>query len=153
MVLRAMTERRKIPKRNITSADIEAARNLRRLWREKKTKLRLTQESVATEEFGATQGLISQYLTGKIALGPVAVLKFAKVLQVEPREIRKDFDLLMGTSDKDLTAEARQLAHKWMALPSRMRDNVKKHIEDLLDAISQKHQPSKDRNTDHPHKH
>lgn len=137
-----MPDKKKRPNRRITQADIEAAKNLRRIWGQKKDKLNLTQERVGQDEFNSNQSLISQYLGGKIALGPVATMRFARVLQVDPRELRKDFDLMAW--DDDLTPEARKIASKWMALPSRLREDVRKHIDNLLDVVTQKFDPRDD---------
>lgn len=82
-------------KRNITDADRKAAANLRRIWDRKKKELKLTQEGVGPRiggKKGGSQGLVSQYLNGVIALNAVATLRFAQVLLVSPSEIRDDID-------------------------------------------------------------
>lgn len=83
------------PRRSITNKDLEAAKNLKRIWDQRKKDggwEHLTQEWAANE-YGGTQGLISQYLLGRTAIGPVAVLKFSRILKVTPKQIRPDFDL------------------------------------------------------------
>lgn len=117
--------------RKITSADKIAAENLRRLWDSRKKSLGLTQEKVAAEEFDATQGLISQYLNGNIALGPVAVLRFARVLKCKPQEIRADFKYTVVSDD--LTPDAIRFAYKWLSLPPRFRKDVERNVDNLLE--------------------
>lgn len=77
-------------KRKITEADLAAADRLKRLWKARARSLGVTQETVA-DLLDGTQGLISQYMTGKIALNYRAVLAFAQALELpDPREIRAD---------------------------------------------------------------
>jgi hypothetical protein len=139
---------KKKPNRTITPADKKAAENLRRIWAQKKDKLGLTQEEVGQDAFGSNQSLISQYLAGTIALNPVAVMKFAKVLECSPLDIRKDLEELMDR-DEGLSPEAKAVARKWQSLPSRLRDDVKKHIDNLLEAMSHKLEPD---DTVRPHR-
>lgn len=76
--------------RNITPADEAAAERLRRLWADRARQLGVTQYTVA-DLMEATQGAVSQFLRGRIALNLKATLAFAKALQVDWREIRDDF--------------------------------------------------------------
>lgn len=76
----------------MTGPDAVAWKRLRALWDKKRRDLDLTQEKAAAE-FGKSQGLIAQYLNGHTALGPVATLRWARLLQCSPTEIRPDFDL------------------------------------------------------------
>lgn len=72
----------------------------------------MTQQKAA-EHFGRSQGLIGQYLNGHTALGPVAVLRFARLLQVAPREIRPDFSfgtIVPGELPQDVIEIAIELA-------------------------------------------
>lgn len=76
--------------RVITTADLAAARRLKELWLSRAKPLGVTQETVA-ELLDGTQGLVSQYMTGKIALNYRALLAFAQALQLEdPSVIRAD---------------------------------------------------------------
>lgn len=75
--------------RTITEADKRAAARLRRLWDERAEGLGVTQDAIAAT-MDRSQGLISQYLTGRIALNYRAVLAFANALKVDPEEIRND---------------------------------------------------------------
>lgn len=120
-------------RRNISPQDREAASNLRGIWERKKRDFELTQEKAA-EQFGGTQGLISQYLNGTIALGPVAVIKWSRILQVAPKDIRKDFKY--SVVSEDLTPRALELAYKWLSLPPRHQNAIEQHLETLLEAVS-----------------
>lgn len=74
--------------RVITEADLKAAERLRVAWASRPTEV--TQDFVAVLMDG-TQGLVSQYLNGKIALNYRALLAFCKALDIDdPREIRSD---------------------------------------------------------------
>lgn len=76
--------------RRITPADHAAAERLQRLWEERAEKLGVTQDTVANL-LDRTQGLVSQYLRGKLALNYKAVLAFAQALQLDdPGMIRSD---------------------------------------------------------------
>jgi hypothetical protein len=85
-----MTDRKAKP----TAADKAAARNLKNAWLSLKRADRPTQEQIAEEwakQWGnATQGLISQYMNGRLPLGLQTVLRFASILGIEPTVIRKD---------------------------------------------------------------
>lgn len=88
-------------RRALTAAEVEAARNLKRLWEEKKRPLKLTQEKAAAL-MGITQGAVWQYLNARIPLGTDALLKWSGVLDVQPTEINPSFRVPIG--------EARQQA-------------------------------------------
>lgn len=62
------------------------AQNLKRVWLAKKKLLALTQESAAVR-LGWTQGAVGQYINGHIPLNTDAKIKFAALLQIDPREI------------------------------------------------------------------
>jgi len=86
-------------KRNLTPADKEAARKLRALWdsavaRRKDEGRPLTQEGMAERLASAlgrgTQGAVSQYLNGHIALNYRALLAFADEVGFDPKQVRED---------------------------------------------------------------
>jgi hypothetical protein len=115
--------------RKITKADLGAAANLKKIWIQKKNILGLTQQSVA-EVWPGTQGLIGQYLNGQTALGPVAILKWCRVLNIHPTDIRPDFqytDLVIG----DLSPEAIEVAVKWQSLPSHVAADFKRSLDQM----------------------
>lgn len=105
--------------RKISQADRDAAKRLKAIWSEKAKALGLTQQRAA-EQFGRSQGLIGQYLNCHTALGPVAVLKFARILQVSPREIRPDFSF--GTLvPGELPPDVIEIAIKLASVPEAVR--------------------------------
>jgi len=99
-----------------TKADIAAAERLKKLWqaavaRRKGTDDELSQDVMAAILLDATgkgtQGLISQYINGKIPLNYRAVVLFAKELGCDPTDIRNDLpELKIGnsTAREDLPA-------------------------------------------------
>lgn len=70
-------------------ADIAAAGRLRAIWDRKKEDLGLTQDKMS-EALDGTQGLVSQYLNGKIPLNYKTVLAFARALEIDAAAIRTD---------------------------------------------------------------
>lgn len=81
----------KRPARNITAADREAAARLKSLWLAIPKERRPTQQALADAFPGdANQSLISQYMTGKIALNFRAVRFFARQLGCPESAIRHD---------------------------------------------------------------
>lgn len=82
------------PNRVITPDDLAAAERLRALWEERVVARKITQEA-ASETLGMSQGAISQFLCGKVALGLHATLKFAGYLNAHPSDIRPDFGPLL----------------------------------------------------------
>tara|TARA_B100000780_G_scaffold268694_1_gene226863 strand:- start:765 stop:1346 length:582 start_codon:yes stop_codon:yes gene_type:complete len=64
----------------------EVVQNLRKIWNHRKVEMQFTQVEAALT-LGWTQGAISQYLNNLSDLGPVAIIKFANFLGVDPVEI------------------------------------------------------------------
>ncbi len=77
-----------------TNADLEAAASLRRLWEDRSRRDKSFTQEKGALEMGRSQGLINQYLNGKIPLGTSITLRFAKVLNVHPGAIRKELSEL-----------------------------------------------------------
>ena len=73
-----------------TEADIEAAARLLDAWEDRKRGLGLTQEKIADRLGGKSQGLVSQYLHGRIPLNYRALLVFCDALRIPPESIRDD---------------------------------------------------------------
>lgn len=121
-------------KRTITDADLAAAASLRAIYEQKKRELGLTQERVAAA-FGGTQGLISQYLLGRIALGRVAVMKFARIFRVTPETIRSDFTY-SSTLPDDMPEDVVRMAYKLASLPEIVRRDIDRTIDVYSAAIS-----------------
>lgn len=73
-------------KRIPTVKDRAKARTLKNLWESRKNDLELTQNSAA-KQLGLSQPSFSQYLNAVIPLNTDIVLKFAQMLQVDPKQI------------------------------------------------------------------
>lgn len=119
-------------RRTFTEADRAAQARLRALWRAKAKQLGLTQEKAA-KQFGGTQALISHYLTGRIALGRVAAMKFARLLRVPPEEIRDDFEFSRQLAE-DVPEDVVRMAYKLSAMPDTVRKDLERTIDLLLRA-------------------
>lgn len=77
--------------RVLTQTEIDDAKRLKLLWQNKKDELGLSQVRAAKELGYHSQGAISQYLNGKVAMNFHAVAKFAKLLRVDVQEIAPRF--------------------------------------------------------------
>lgn len=78
-----------------------AADNLMRIWQRVRRTLNLTQESAAAA-CGWTQGNFGHYLHGRIGMSPEAVLKIARVLEVDPVEIDPEIRDLLPTPKQNM---------------------------------------------------
>jgi transcriptional regulator with XRE-family HTH domain len=111
--------------RTITPEDLAAAARLKALWEQKQKERGFTQETAA-DELGITQGAVSQYINGGIALGIAATIKFARFLGCEPSEIRPDYEHLLVVG---LSREAIELAEAWETSTD---TRLKKYIQQLI---------------------
>lgn len=75
--------------RTFTLADKAARDRLQAIWDRKAEALGVNQQTVA-DLMERSQGLVSQYQIGRLALNYRAVMAFAKALEVDPTEIRSD---------------------------------------------------------------
>lgn len=117
-------------KRTITQADREAAKRLKRIWEEKKKDLHLTQEKAADQLGFKTQASVSHYLNCRIALGPVATLKFARLLDVSPQDIRPDFEFVLLPGE--IPQEVAQLAIELASLDDFTRQDAVRFLRSTL---------------------
>ena len=111
---------------------MQAHRRLRAFWDTKARSLGLTQAKAAGQ-FGGTQALINAYLTGRAALGRAATMKFARILQVRPEDIRPDFRFSRELAE-DFPEEVLEMACKLATLPEAQRRELLHTIEMLLRA-------------------
>ena len=81
--------------RVLSQAEKDDAKRLKLLWQSKKDDLGLSQVKAAKELGYHSQGAISQYLNGKVAMNFHAVAKFAKLLRVDVQEIAPRFTSLV----------------------------------------------------------
>jgi len=79
-------------KKPLTDSDKANAARLKSIWMLKKNELGLTQEKAAHIMGFGSQGAVSHYLNGIIALNVSAILKFSSMLEVDPLEISTDFN-------------------------------------------------------------
>ena len=117
-------------RRPLTDLENQYRENLNRIWKDKKTALKLTQDTLAKRAGWNTQTVFSQYLRGKMALNVTAVLRIAKELEVNPTEIMPDIaDILPEVSNHltQLTPKQKQayyLAEQIMNLPEEQIDAI-----------------------------
>ena len=116
-------------KSDLTQEQIRAAHRLKDIYSSKKKILKLSQQKIA-EKYGVTQGLIYQYLNGKIPLNYKAVIWFSDSLDVLPTEIYPE--ILRHKSDYGLTPEERALLDNYR----NSDDRGKLSIRRLADAES-----------------
>jgi transcriptional regulator with XRE-family HTH domain len=98
-----MGGKKMVNRRELSQSELEDTTRLRQIWDEKKDSLSLSQQDVA-DAFGiANQTAISQYLNGKIPLNLEAAIKFAKILEVNIKQISPRHALwVYSASDKVL---------------------------------------------------
>jgi SOS-response transcriptional repressor LexA len=82
-------------KRELTHEELEAARRLRQLWTERKSRLGLTQKK-AGDRLDVSQGMVGHYLNGRRPMDAREVMLFAKMLQADPEEIWPGFRKQFG---------------------------------------------------------
>jgi len=87
------------------SHDKKSALRLRAVWDAKAKSLGLTQEEAANRLGWDSQSTVSQYLTGRIPLNAEALLKFARLLEVQPKEIDPAFDWHLADTNRAASAE------------------------------------------------
>lgn len=90
-----------MPNRDLNTEERDDAKRLKRIWQDKKDRLNLSQVKAAQLLGYQSQGAISQYLNGKVALNIHAVAKFAKLLKVGVGDISPRF----ATMVKNITPE------------------------------------------------
>jgi len=95
----------KIQRTPLTIAQKKYADNLKKIWNKKKQEWRqkgkkLTQERAAEQLGFETQGAISQYLNGKVALNDSTILKFSKFLGCNPGQIKPELDSFINKDIK-----------------------------------------------------
>lgn len=80
----------KAKRRSLTESERADAARLKAIYARRKQATGLTQEKLAALMGFSTQGAVSHYLTGFLAMSNEVVFKFAHHLGVEPTEIRPD---------------------------------------------------------------
>jgi transcriptional regulator with XRE-family HTH domain len=124
-------------KRKLTPQELDAAKRLENLWNQRKHELGLTQEKVAHLCGWGTQGAFSQYLRGRIPLNLDAVLKIAKVIQVEPESIMPEIADLLSSNTGSLDDDpAFQLASAIRSLPEKERLALETLVDSLQHLIN-----------------
>ncbi|WHI52961.1 LexA family transcriptional regulator [Microbulbifer sp. MLAF003] len=96
-------------KRKLTDSEMKLSEGLRRIWLAKKGELGLNQEK-AGAAMGMTQGAVGHYLNGRIALNTETIIKFARLLHVEPSDIDPNQVVKLGrrSNPSALTENAMQ---------------------------------------------
>ena len=91
---------------SVSDTDLEIARRLKSTYEDKKTPLRLSQ-SIVAKQLGISQSLCSNYLNGVYSVNLPTLLRFAKVLQVDPHDLdpnlERRFKLMPLTTRTRLT--------------------------------------------------
>lgn len=126
--------------RKITDADRRAAQKLRAIWERRQAEYRafgtqrLTQEE-AGAEMDIGQSAVGQYLRGDIPLGLQALLKFAALLQVDPREIRDDFKELNIIMENG-KSKGKVIQDNVRQVPLLQPENVNHFLRDKMESQS-----------------
>lgn len=110
----------------MTEEDIQAAQNLRNLWKVYKAKHKITQAEFVGP-LGWTQGNFSQYLTAKVPVGMKALLKLSDALECDPGDIRSEL------RDNHLESRHNQLASQLHDAISLLKELGGDNITSLVD--------------------
>lgn len=112
-----------------------AADRLKALWLQKKKALKLTQQSAAHALGWGSQGAAWQYIHGKIPLNWAAVVGWAKLLEVEPREIYPELADKLGDGPKAndrrsaLPPDALEMAELYRQLSPKTQMDLRSFME------------------------
>ena len=72
---------------------------LKEIWNIRKKQMNLTQTKAA-KDLGWTQGALSQYINGVTKLSPMALIKLANYLDVEPLQLNPNFTMFSTMTSK-----------------------------------------------------
>ncbi|MFS1524477.1 LexA family transcriptional regulator [Microbulbifer sp. 2304DJ12-6] len=111
------------PKRKITQEEKQLAENLKRTWLAKKGELGLNQEK-AGATLGITQGAVGHYLNGRIALNTNIIIKFAKLLKVEPKDIDPAQSITFNRESERAVQEPSPERHQNISRGPRIRTRI-----------------------------
>lgn len=126
-------ERAMTPKQQEVHARVEARWHAKQATRQP-SQPKLTQTSAA-KEMGVTQSAVQQWLSGKVPIGPIALLRFARILEVNVTELDPEWaltDLAIAELNKDDLALVAQL----LALPKEKREPIAAMIRIATDSES-----------------
>lgn len=118
----------------MTDLDIQAAKNLKRIWDQKRKELGFTQET-AVERIGIGQSTISMYLRGIVPLGIEATLKFAYFLGIDPRDIRPDLPewvVTLKSEKTEVSPDLLSLVREISVLSSNDKQVVRRIVSSLV---------------------
>lgn len=88
----------------LTAADLETARRLRKIWNAKKGVLGLTQAK-AGERLGVSQGMVGHYINARKSIPLKQLFRLAKLLQVDPEQLRPGIRQEFGLKEKGTREE------------------------------------------------
>lgn len=86
-------------RRELTAAELEAAKALQQIWNTKKDELHLTQGKVAQFCGWSNESAFGAYLHARVPLNVEAVLRLSKILRVHPTEIMPEIADLLPTDN------------------------------------------------------
>lgn len=118
-----------------TAADKQGSERLRKIWEAYKRAHPEATVDWLAEQYGATQGAMSQYLNGDSPLRARAVLKLAKILGCSALEIRDDLPELHTAAlapAPPQDAIARELWSLWKHLDENTRKYLLQTAHDRL---------------------
>lgn len=88
-------------RRELTAAELDAAKKLQHIWNTKKDELHLTQGKVAQTCGWSNESAFGAYLHARVPLNTEAVLRLAKILKVHPTEIMPEIAELLPSSNPE----------------------------------------------------
>ena len=88
-------------RRELTAAELDAAKALQQIWSAKKDELHLTQGRVAQICGWSNESAFGAYLHARVPLNTEAVLRLAKILKVHPIEIMPEIAELLPLANPE----------------------------------------------------
>jgi hypothetical protein len=86
-------------RRELTAAELDAAKALQQIWNTKKDELHLTQGKVAQICGWSNESAFGAYLHARVPLNVEAVLRLSKILRVHPTEIMPEIAALLPSDN------------------------------------------------------
>lgn len=117
--------------RFMTDLDFDAARNAKKIWIKKKSELGLNQTKLANL-MGVSQGSVASWFNGHLPIGTDSLLALAKILKVDPREIRPEFQYAVTSAS--FPSDVTRIAQKLCALPQGVRSDLERTIDTILES-------------------
>lgn len=115
----------------MTEHDELCAKNLFRIWNNKKRDLGLTQEKVAKRANWSGASAFGHFLHGREPLNEKTILKLSEILEVKPSEIDPEFFSGVPMLPDELSEDQKELINDYNALSPELQRAILTQIKAL----------------------